>query len=144
MRAGRRSRFSKNLPFGAKGAIVRPGFPRERAVKSAALPPLCRRSAERGAHLPTYFYSSMPTPRTAAPAKPPVPDTAVPANYEVALHELEALIARMDAGEMPLDELLVSYQRGAVLLQFCRDKLQAVEDQVKVLEDGVLKPWKNA
>jgi exodeoxyribonuclease VII small subunit len=140
MRAGRRSRYGKNLPVGAKGAIVRPGSPRGRAVKSLA----CRCTLVHGKHLSTSFYPSMPTPRTAAPAQPPVPDAAVPANYEVALHELEALIARMDAGEMPLDELLVSYQRGAVLLQFCRDKLQAVEDQVKVLEDGVLKPWKNA
>jgi exodeoxyribonuclease VII small subunit len=82
----------------------------------------------------------MPKPSTAAHP----PDAAVPANYEVALQELEALIARMDAGELPLDELLVSYQRGAVLLQFCRDKLQAVEVQVKVLEDGVLKPWKTS
>ncbi|NBW24492.1 MAG: exodeoxyribonuclease VII small subunit [Betaproteobacteria bacterium] len=80
----------------------------------------------------------MPKPSTAALPT----DAAAPANYEVALHELEALIARMDAGELPLDELLVSYQRGAALLQFCRAKLQAVEDQVKVLEDGVLKPWK--
>jgi exodeoxyribonuclease VII small subunit len=29
-----------------------------------------------------------------------------------------------------------------VLLQFCRDKLQAVEDQIKVLDDGALKVWK--
>jgi exodeoxyribonuclease VII small subunit len=81
----------------------------------------------------------MPKPSAAASL-----DTAIPANYEVALQELEALIARMDAGALPLDELLVGYQRGAVLLQFCRDKLQSVEDQVKVLEDGVLKPWKTA
>jgi exodeoxyribonuclease VII small subunit len=38
--------------------------------------------------------------------------------------------------------LLTGYQRGAALLQFCRDRLQAVEDQIKVLDDGVLKPWK--
>ena len=88
----------------------------------------------------TFFHLPMPKPSTAVHP----PDAAAPANYEVALQELEALIARMDAGELPLDELLVSYQRGAVLLQFCRDKLQAVEDQVKVLEDGVLKPWKTS
>ena len=88
----------------------------------------------------TFFHLPMPKPSTAAHPT----DVAAPANYEVALQELEALIARMDAGELPLDELLVSYQRGAVLLQFCRDKLQAVEDQVKVLEDGVLKPWKTS
>jgi exodeoxyribonuclease VII small subunit len=88
----------------------------------------------------TFFHLPMPKPSTAAQPL----DAAAPANYEVALQELEALIARMDAGELPLDDLLVSYQRGAVLLQFCRDKLQAVEDQVKVLEDGVLKPWKTS
>jgi len=59
----------------------------------------------------------MPKPSTAATTA----DAVAPANYEVALQELEALIARMDAGELPLDDLLVSYQRGAELLQFCRD-----------------------
>jgi exodeoxyribonuclease VII small subunit len=42
---------------------------------------------------------------------------------------------------LPLDQLLGSYQRGAVLLAFCRDKLQAVEDQIKVLDAGGLKVW---
>ena len=31
--------------------------------------------------------------------------------------------------------------RGAELLNFCRARLQAVEDQVKLLDDGALKPW---
>jgi exodeoxyribonuclease VII small subunit len=48
----------------------------------------------------------------------------------------------MESGDLPLDQLLSQYQRGAHLLQFCRDKLQAVEDQMKVLDGGVLKPWK--
>ena len=42
---------------------------------------------------------------------------------------------------MPLDQLLASYKRGAELLQQCRARLQAVDDQVKLLEDGQLKPW---
>ena len=70
--------------------------------------------------------------------------TANPAHYEAAMDELEGLVARMESGDMPLDQLLSQYQRGAHLLQFCRDKLQAVEDQMKVLDEGVLKPWKNA
>ena len=45
---------------------------------------------------------------------------------------------------MPLDRLLESYKRGADLLSFCRDRLEAVEEQVKVLEDGQLKPWSAA
>jgi exodeoxyribonuclease VII small subunit len=64
-----------------------------------------------------------------------------PASYEQALAELETLVQAMEAGRMPLDQLLSSYQRGAQLLQLCRARLQVVEDQVKLLEDGQLKPW---
>jgi len=56
--------------------------------------------------------------------------------------ELEQLVSRLNSGEMPLEQLLSGYQRGAQLLQFCRDKLQAVEDQIKVLDGGTLKAWK--
>ena len=72
-------------------------------------------------------------------------DTALPDNqparYEDALAELERLVQTMESGQMPLDGLLDSYRRGAELLQFCRSRLQAVEAQVKVLEDGQLKDW---
>lgn len=56
--------------------------------------------------------------------------------------ELEGLVSRLESGEMPLEQLLTGYQRGSALLQFCRERLQAVEDQIKVLDDGTLKPWK--
>ncbi|MBS7807278.1 exodeoxyribonuclease VII small subunit [Variovorax sp. PCZ-1] len=55
-------------------------------------------------------------------------------SYEAALQELEALVARMDSGQMPLDDLLAGYQRGAALLKICRDKLSAVEQQIKRLD----------
>ena len=61
--------------------------------------------------------------------------------YEEALAELERLVQRMEDGQMPLDQLLVSYKRGAELLELCRSRLAAVEEQVKVLEDGQLKTW---
>lgn len=63
------------------------------------------------------------------------------ATYEDALAELERLVAAMEGGQLPLDQLLESYKRGAELLNFCRTRLEAVEQQVKVLEDGELKPW---
>jgi exodeoxyribonuclease VII small subunit len=63
-------------------------------------------------------------------------------SYEAAVAELEALVGQLDSGEMPLEQMLSSYQRGAQLLQFCRERLQAVEDQIKVLDDGALKVWK--
>ncbi len=58
------------------------------------------------------------------------------------MEELERLVNRLESGDMPLDQLLGGYQRGALLLQFCRDQLGAVEEQIKVLDAGVLKPWK--
>lgn len=68
-------------------------------------------------------------------------DNPEPANYEGALAELEQLVGQMESGALPLEQLLASYQRGAQLLQFCRARLEAVEAQVKLLEDGQLKPW---
>lgn len=67
-----------------------------------------------------------------------------PASYEVALAELDRLVAQMEGGQLPLDQLLDGYRRGAELLEFCRARLQAVEQQVKVLDDGQLKAWTDA
>ncbi len=66
---------------------------------------------------------------------------ALPLTYEQALEELEQLVNRLESGQLPLDQLLAGYQRGATLLGFCREKLQAVENQIKVLEGNELKPW---
>ena len=67
--------------------------------------------------------------------------SSVPTSYEAALHELEQLVARLESGDMPLEQLLTQYQRGAELLKFCRDRLEAVDNQVKVLDLGTLKTW---
>ena len=66
---------------------------------------------------------------------------ALPATYEAALQELEGLISSLEAGQLPLDQLLAGYQRGAQLMAFCKAKLEAVEGQIKVLEGNDLKPW---
>jgi exodeoxyribonuclease VII small subunit len=64
-----------------------------------------------------------------------------PASYEAALQELEQLVGLIESGQLPLEQLLAGYERGAELLKYCREKLQAVEDQIKVLDAGTLKPW---
>ncbi|MES2508607.1 MAG: exodeoxyribonuclease VII small subunit [Pseudomonadota bacterium] len=74
-----------------------------------------------------------------AASTPPVP--ALPATYEAALAELEGLVSDLESGQLPLDQLLSGYQRGAQLLAFCKSRLEAVENQVKVLEGNELKPW---
>ena len=80
------------------------------------------------------FFTLHLMARTAAAPKDP-------ATYELALAELDRLVEQMESGQLPLDQLLDGYRRGADLRAFCRGRLQAVEAQVKVLEDGQLKPW---
>ncbi len=72
-------------------------------------------------------------------AKAPVPPNA-PASYEAAVQELEQLVARMESGQLALDDMLGAYQRGAVLLAYCRERLTAVENQVRLLDDGDANP----
>ena len=66
---------------------------------------------------------------------------AAPANYEAALKELEHLVSQMESSQLPLADLLSGYQRGAELLAYCRTQLEAVEQQIKVLDNGALKTW---
>ncbi|MDM0034681.1 exodeoxyribonuclease VII small subunit [Variovorax sp. J22P271] len=93
--------------------------------------------------MPKVPSSPMPAKAPAdVPAGAGSPDTGpLPASYEAGLQELERLVTELESGQLPLDQLLGSYQRGAVLLAFCRDRLQAVEDQIKVLDAGSLKVW---
>jgi exodeoxyribonuclease VII small subunit len=75
----------------------------------------------------------MPSRKEDTPAAAPT--------YEDALAELERLVQRMEDGQMPLDQMLDSYKRGAELLELCRSRLERVEQQVKLLEDGQLRSW---
>lgn len=76
-----------------------------------------------------------------ASKKPTLQGKPLPDTYEAAMAELETLVTAMDEGRLSLEDTLASYQRGAALLKFCRDKLAVVEEQVKVLEAGELKPF---
>ena len=80
--------------------------------------------------------AALPESSAAAAAQPPLPAT-----YEAGLQELEGLVAGLESGQLPLDQLLTSYQRGAQLLAFCRSRLEAVENQIKVLDGNELKTW---
>lgn len=63
-----------------------------------------------------------------------------PADYEAALQELEQLLAHIESGALPLDQLLAGYQRGAELLAFCRNRLQSVQEQIQVLDQHMSQP----
>jgi exodeoxyribonuclease VII, small subunit len=65
-----------------------------------------------------------------------------PQTFETALAELESLVSTMEAGQLPLDQSLAAYKRGAELLQFCQKSLADAQQQVKVLTDsGALKDF---
>ena len=55
------------------------------------------------------------------------------AGFEAMLAELEALVAGMEAGNMPLDEALRSFERGVQLTRECQAALQAAQQRVQVL-----------
>lgn len=74
-------------------------------------------------------------------AKPSAKDSAAPPRFETAMAELENIVAAMEAGKLSLEESLENYRRGAELLTWCQGQLQAVQDQVRVLEDGLLKDF---
>jgi exodeoxyribonuclease VII small subunit len=66
-----------------------------------------------------------------------------PVSFESALAELETIVASMEAGQLPLEQSLAAYQRGAELLQFCQARLQEAQQQIKVLEGNSLKDFKS-
>ena len=64
-----------------------------------------------------------------------------PQNFETALAELEAIVASMEGGQLPLQESLAAYKRGAELVAFCQTALKDAQQQIEILEKGVLKTF---
>lgn len=62
-------------------------------------------------------------------------------SFEAALAELEQVVADMESGKLALEDSLSAYKRGAELLAFCRTRLDDAQQQVRVLEEGVLKDF---
>ena len=65
----------------------------------------------------------------------------LPASFEEAMTELDQLVARMEAGELPLEASVAAYKRGSELVKHCAAQLEKVDSQVKVLEGDMLKPF---
>lgn len=61
-------------------------------------------------------------------------------SFEQALDELDALVRRMESGQLSLDESIAAYRRGAELARFCQGKLASAEQEIKRLEGDLLKP----
>jgi exodeoxyribonuclease VII small subunit len=79
--------------------------------------------------------------RKPVPCPPMTQTTDMPASFEAALEELEDIVARMEGGQLALSDSLAAYQRGAQLLAFCQRELKGAQQQVEMLEKGVLKAF---
>lgn len=60
--------------------------------------------------------------------------------FEKALAELERIVSRMEGGELSLEQSLAWHKRGLELAKFCQARLEAAQQQVRVLEGEVLRP----
>jgi exodeoxyribonuclease VII small subunit len=79
--------------------------------------------------------------KSAAIPPPAASDAPALGDFETAMAELEKIVSSMEAGQLTLEASLEHYRRGAQLLTWCQGRLQAVQDQVRVLEDGLLKDF---
>ncbi|MCM0034603.1 MAG: exodeoxyribonuclease VII small subunit [Burkholderiaceae bacterium] len=70
--------------------------------------------------------------------------TDLPQDFETALAQLEALVVQMESGVLPLEESLVAYRRGVALTRVCQERLAQAEQQISVLEAGLLRPFESS
>ncbi|HEX3860781.1 MAG TPA: exodeoxyribonuclease VII small subunit [Stellaceae bacterium] len=62
-------------------------------------------------------------------------------SFEDALAELEQIVRRLEAGQVKLDEAILSYERGAQLKQHCEQKLNEAQqrvDRIVIGPDGTV------
>jgi exodeoxyribonuclease VII small subunit len=65
-----------------------------------------------------------------------------PKNFEAAMAELDALVEKMENGELALEASLSAYQRGTELLKYCETVLADAQQRIQVLEGDNLKEFK--
>jgi exodeoxyribonuclease VII small subunit len=56
-----------------------------------------------------------------------------PINFEQSIHELEALVARMERGDLPLEQALREFEHGITLTRSCQQALAEAEQRVEML-----------
>lgn len=53
--------------------------------------------------------------------------------FEEALQKLEAIVTKMEEGDLPLEEALKAFEEGVRLAKFCTSKLDEAERKVEKL-----------
>jgi exodeoxyribonuclease VII small subunit len=54
-------------------------------------------------------------------------------DFEQSMRELEALVERLEKGDLPLEEALKQFERGVALTRACQTALKAAEQKVEIL-----------
>jgi exodeoxyribonuclease VII small subunit len=54
-------------------------------------------------------------------------------DFEQSMRELEALVERLEKGDLPLEEALKQFERGIALTRACQTALKAAEQKVEIL-----------
>jgi len=58
-------------------------------------------------------------------------------SFEEAMKELEAVVNRLESGDVPLEDSIKLYERGAALKEHCQKKLAEAEEKVaQITFDG--------
>lgn len=66
-----------------------------------------------------------------------------PTTFEEATTRLEAIVRRMEDGQLNLDEITSQLKEAKQLVKFCRDKLTKTEKEVNdILKDPSISPTK--
>jgi len=56
-----------------------------------------------------------------------------PLDFETAMRDLEALVERLEHGDLPLEESLAAFERGVMLTRTCQAALKEAEQKVEIL-----------
>ena len=62
-----------------------------------------------------------------------MPQKKEPQTFEAALERIEQIAARMEAGDLPLDELIVAYEESLRLIRFCSGRLDDAEKRLETI-----------
>jgi exodeoxyribonuclease VII small subunit len=74
----------------------------------------------------------IPQPAKPQNGAPPVSDM----NFETALKELESIVARLEQGEVDLEDSIALYERGQALKSHCEAKLKSAESRLEKIVQG--------
>ena len=71
-----------------------------------------------------------------AEKKANIPDEIAALSFEEALAALEEIVAKLESGEVGLEDSIALYTRGSLLRQHCQAKLKSAEAKIEKIQIG--------